>query len=75
MCYFIVLMSSLLFYNSKIEKFFLNSKTNSKIVKIVKYKEKLSRCVQTFDWYCIWRQFNAKMMGLNTWTKNIINVS
>ena len=43
MCYFIVLMSSLLFYNVG----------NSKIKK----NPRMSRCVQTFDWYCIYCTF------------------
>ena len=38
MCYFIVLMSSLLFYNVE----------NSKMKK----NHWMSRCVRTFDWYC-----------------------
>jgi hypothetical protein len=40
MCYFIVLMSSLLFYN--VEK----KQSRKNIL--------MSRCVQTFDWYCIY---------------------
>ena len=37
-CYFIVVMSSLLFYNVEIVK--------------IKKNPSMTRCVQTFDWYC-----------------------
>jgi hypothetical protein len=40
MCYFIVLMSSLLFYNVEHSK-------------KIKKNPWMSWCVQTFDWYCL----------------------
>ena len=43
MCYFIVLMSSLLFYNVEHSK-------------KIKKNSWMRRCVQTFDWYCITRR-------------------
>jgi hypothetical protein len=42
LCYFIVLMISLLFYNVEIVQ--------------IKKKRGMSRCFQTFDWYCIHKQ-------------------